>query len=126
MAKSKLKVGTVLFKLQAALGDIAKDFCNHTPELMLICILIILQQLDYGMAYPAGLLNPQTLTYLSSTLILDNSYNCTIYSIWRFLYSKKIQCNTIQYNSYNSAVQQNKTIAEEPQTMQCRKITLCH
>ena len=49
----------VLFKLQAALGDIAKDFCNHAPESMLICILIILQQSDYGMAYPAVLLNPQ-------------------------------------------------------------------
>ena len=86
MAKSKLKVGAVLFKLQATLRDIAKDFWNHTPELTLICILIILQQSDYGMAYPVVMLNLQTLTYLSSTLILDNSYNVQYsYSILRFL-----------------------------------------
>jgi len=58
---------------------------------------VTLQQSDYRIAYPAVLLNPLTLYYLSNILILDNSYGfiCTIYSTWRFLYSNKIPYNII-------------------------------
>jgi len=59
MAKSKLKVGTISFKQQAAQGDTANNF-------MLTCILITLPHLHYGMDYPAVLLNDITSTYLSN------------------------------------------------------------
>jgi len=72
---AKLKVETALFKFKATLGDITKDSYSHTQELMLICFLITLQQSGYGIAYPAVLLNPLTLTYLNNTLILDNNYD---------------------------------------------------
>jgi len=107
MIHGQVESGNCLIQTQGHTWGHNQDSYSHTQELMLIYFLITLQQLDYGIICPALLLNLLRLTYLSNILILDSigmilcDSCCTIYSIWRFLYSNKIQCNKFFLAQYS-------------------------
>jgi len=88
MAKSK--VGIVLFKLKAALGDIIKDSYSHILKNWCSFVFLLYFPLTirlWNSLSSSAAESPITLTYLRSILILDNTYDFVWYLLYNILHA---------------------------------------